>query len=119
MSIKINGLGTNPITYHYNFDRNGGWAAYLHNLSLQNNHDRQMYNGELNSIAGMDNNLTFAYPDQNHGIPWRNVSGYPMDKSFIKVNNFTVKGKSERGKKRIERDIKQQWNPRYFGAHGV
>ena len=119
MSLKINGLGTNYMTYHYNFDRNGGWATYLQNLALENSHDRQMFNGELNTVAGMKENLDFAYPTQQHGIPWANVSGYPIKKGYIKNNNFKTVANSEAGKRRIERDIKKQWNPRYYGAHGI
>lgn len=52
MSYSITRLGTNAKTYSFNPDRGGEWAHYLQTLSQSNNHDRQIFNGEVNAKVG-------------------------------------------------------------------
>jgi hypothetical protein len=53
MSLQVSSIGTTNATYAHNKDRGGSWANYLQTLSQSNNHDRQIYNGELNAKVGI------------------------------------------------------------------
>jgi hypothetical protein len=118
MSIQIASLGTNYESYYNNWDRNGGWANYLQQLSLLNNHDRQIYNGEFNTRTGM-HDISFASPFDNHPIK-NNLSGHEMKDSFVKPVNFKVDtDQTTTKRKRVQRMKKIGLNPRYLGATGV
>lgn len=118
MSLQFASLGTNYETYSMNWDRNGGWANYLQQLSLQNNHDRQMQNGELNTTTGMQK-ISFASPLDKHPMA-HSYTGHPIDESSIRPNNFKVDVKPSKAKKaKVERMKKIGLNPRYLGATGV
>ena len=118
MSLQVSAVGTNYETYSNNFDRNGGWANYQNQLSLLNSHDRQRYNGEKNSTAGM-REIQFGYPIYRESKTV-NRTGFPMTQNFIKNVNFKVDTKTSKQKKeRLKKDAKKGYNPAYLGAHGV
>jgi hypothetical protein len=95
MSQTVSGLGTNQYTYAHNPDRSGQWATYLSDLALQNSHDRQRVNGELNASTGM--------VDKNP-IPSKNL------------NDSLTKVKVPERKERIKKYKQKGYNPRYFRA---
>lgn len=84
-------------------------------LSLQNQHDRQIYNGEANTRSGMVD--VSAYYPTVKATKIENASGYPLSKSRIRKQNFRVKvpPESETTKKMNKKGI----NLAYLGAHGV
>jgi len=118
MTVQFASVGTNYETYSNNFDRNGGWSNYLNNLSLLNNHDRQRYNGEFNTVSGM-REISFGYPVYKENAV-KNKTGHPMTKDYIKNVNFKVDTDTSKSKReRIKRTSAKGYNPNYLGAHGV
>lgn len=118
MSLQFANTGTSYNTYAMNWDRNGGWSNYLAQLSLQNNHDRQISNGEFNSVAGLQN-ITYASPFDTQPIA-NNITGYPMKASYSQPVNFTVNTKPSKAKKeKVQKMKKAGLNLRYLGANGV
>lgn len=89
MSISVSNAGTNYNTYAMNPSRSGDWATYLSNLALQNSHDRQRVNGELNYKTGVK--------DSN-----------PISEN--KINDSLTKLQ----KPKKPKAIKKNYNPRYF-----
>ena len=90
MSVSSSNLpGLNPQTWKMPYNRTGEFANYLNMLSLQNSHDRMIYNGEVNTVSGMKHMNAF-YPTIKKPQS-ENVSGYPLSAEKIRKQNVKIK----------------------------
>lgn len=107
MSFQQSGLGTNNRTYSHNWDRNGGWASYLQSLSLQNNHDRQKVNGQVNVKTGM---VDIDALNRRSAVT-SGVAGEPLPPKRVGYQNFKISVPDN--KEKLAKMKKQGKNPNY------